>query len=200
MRPGAAAIQQGVLLGGECGCKAHPAACGLTRTNLPAQHSWSTGRCFHAPTAVALAAACQVTALTPLHMPMQDDSFGQLGIGGEQKISSDETELASAPQPAAVAGGHSFAAISAGFSHTCGLTLNGSLLCWGENSGAGQPPRPVTNIQEPTPPVWAGSDEFRELSFVALSAADDSTCALDAAGALWCFGEAAALAGSACAC
>lgn len=151
------------------------------------------------PRPLCYAALYQVAALTPLRMPMQDGAFGQLGIGGEQEISSGETELASAPQPLAVAGGHSFAAISAGFSHTCGLTINGSLLCWGESFGAGQPPRPVTNIQEPTPPVWAGSDEFRELSFVALSAADDSTCALDAAGTLWCFGEAAALAGSACA-
>ena len=39
--------------------------------------------------------------------------------------------------PSAVAGGHSFSRLDAGFRHTCGRTTAGSLYCWGSNR-AGQ--------------------------------------------------------------
>jgi alpha-tubulin suppressor-like RCC1 family protein len=39
--------------------------------------------------------------------------------------------------PSAVAGGHSFSSLDAGFRHTCGRTTAGTLYCWGSN-GAGQ--------------------------------------------------------------
>jgi alpha-tubulin suppressor-like RCC1 family protein len=39
--------------------------------------------------------------------------------------------------PSAVAGGHSFSSLDAGFRHTCGRTTAGVLYCWGSN-GAGQ--------------------------------------------------------------
>ena len=40
-------------------------------------------------------------------------------------------------EPAAVAGGLSFASLDAGFRHTCGRATNGAVYCWGVN-GAGQ--------------------------------------------------------------
>jgi alpha-tubulin suppressor-like RCC1 family protein len=33
--------------------------------------------------------------------------------------------------PVAVSGGLSFQSVSAGFSHTCGLTTSGASYCWG---------------------------------------------------------------------
>ena len=39
--------------------------------------------------------------------------------------------------PTAVAGGHRFNSLDAGFRHTCGRTTTGAIYCWGSN-GAGQ--------------------------------------------------------------
>jgi alpha-tubulin suppressor-like RCC1 family protein len=53
------------------------------------------------------------------------NSHGQLGrgtIGGTSSV------------PALVSGGRKFASISAGGGHTCGVTTDGSLYCWGDNS------------------------------------------------------------------
>jgi alpha-tubulin suppressor-like RCC1 family protein len=53
------------------------------------------------------------------------NSNGQLGRG---------TIGGSSPTPAAVGGGLSFVALTAGTAHTCGRTTNGSLYCWGGNA------------------------------------------------------------------
>jgi alpha-tubulin suppressor-like RCC1 family protein len=58
-----------------------------------------------------------------------DNSTGQLGNG----VVSDSVTTS----PESVAGGHHFATISVGGGHTCGLTGEGLLLCWGAND-AGQ--------------------------------------------------------------
>lgn len=54
------------------------------------------------------------------------NSSGQLGIG--------VVDLTPHPTPALVAGGLVFAAISAGVSHTCGVTTGGTAYCWGSNT------------------------------------------------------------------
>ncbi len=56
-----------------------------------------------------------------------DNSLGELGDGTTTNRSS----------PVLVAGGVSFAAVSAGDIHTCGVTAGGAASCWGLNS-AGQ--------------------------------------------------------------
>ncbi|KAI7840642.1 hypothetical protein COHA_005663 [Chlorella ohadii] len=108
--------------------------------------------------------------------------FGELGSGSNPGENEDGFES----EPVAVAGEHAFASISAGYSHTCGLTLNSSaLLCWGESPGNGQGLTPRTLLTEPTEPAWAADSG---LSFVAVSTADDATCALDDDSNIWCFG------------
>lgn len=57
-----------------------------------------------------------------------DNEFGQLGSGVPD-------ELAAEPQP--VLGGHTFVQLAAGRRHTCGLTSEGAIYCWGMNE-AGQ--------------------------------------------------------------
>lgn len=78
-----------------------------------------------------------------------------------------------------------FATLSAGAYHTCGITLNKTLLCWGKYPGNGQNP-PYTAINVPTEPAWMRN---KDTAYVAISAADGSTCALDIWSDIWCFGE-----------
>jgi alpha-tubulin suppressor-like RCC1 family protein len=62
------------------------------------------------------------------------------GYGGEGQLGSTPTDLCGqfpcSPSPQPVAGGHTFAVIAAGNSHTCGITVAGVTYCWG-TSGAG---------------------------------------------------------------
>lgn len=54
-----------------------------------------------------------------------DEDKGELGNGG-----STGFETAT---PAAVAGEHAFAQLAVGDKHTCGLRLDGKVMCWGTN-------------------------------------------------------------------
>jgi alpha-tubulin suppressor-like RCC1 family protein len=75
-----------------------------------------------------------------------------------------------------------FAAVSVGGIHTCGLTAAGAAYCWGWNSrgqlGDG------TSANERSRPVRVGGDA----SFTALSAGDRFTCGVTAAGTVYCWG------------
>src|SRR6266566_4053075 len=93
--------------------------------------------------------------------------FGQLGNGA-----SETTEQAS---PVAVVGGLTFATISAGSEHTCGLTTEGVAYCWGYAYAVGRRPIPLA--------VDGG------FTFDALSAGGNHTCGLTRNGLLFCWGS-----------
>ena len=57
-----------------------------------------------------------------------DNRFGQLGVG-------DGSAVSRTPRPVAVAGALSFRTVSAGDSHSCGVTTGNTAYCWGENTG-----------------------------------------------------------------
>jgi len=85
--------------------------------------------------------------------------------------------------PTAVAGGHTFASISAGAFHVCAVDTGGAAYCWGRNAGRlGDGTSENRGI--PTPVVGG-------LSFASISAGGDRTCALTASGAAWCWGSSA---------
>ena len=74
------------------------------------------------------------------------------------------------------------AAISAGATHTCALTINGAVLCWGSNRrgqlGNGgnhnsNAPQPVTRLA---------------VGVAAIAAGDSHSCALNTLGAVLCWG------------
>jgi alpha-tubulin suppressor-like RCC1 family protein len=82
---------------------------------------------------------------------------------------------------ASVAGDMSFAAVSAGGSHTCGITTEGSTYCWGSNSkgqlGDG------TLVDQAKPKQVAP-----DLTFVEVNAGGSHTCGLTASREAYCWG------------
>src|SRR6266487_2766948 len=86
--------------------------------------------------------------------------------------------------PVPVAGGLSFASVTAGASYTCGVTTANVAYCWGENFGGQLGDGTMTFAASPVA-VLGG------LSFTALSAsASDSghTCGVTTSGAAYCWG------------
>jgi alpha-tubulin suppressor-like RCC1 family protein len=100
-----------------------------------------------------------------------DDAFGQLG--------DERTVNSTTPIP--VIGGLTFTAISAGGSHTCGLS-NGQAYCWGRNN-RGQLGRGFVGDPEESPVLVSGGGAYR-----AISAGANHTCALSTDGKVVCWG------------
>jgi alpha-tubulin suppressor-like RCC1 family protein len=75
-----------------------------------------------------------------------------------------------------------YAHLSAGYYHTCGLTVSGTIYCWGGNAfgtlGDG------SLVDRVLPTQVAGGRAFDELD-----AGAGHNCALTAAGAAWCWGQ-----------
>jgi alpha-tubulin suppressor-like RCC1 family protein len=102
-----------------------------------------------------------------------DNTDGELGDGTlERRL-----------QPTAVAGGHVFTGISAGWDHTCGIRPDGSLLCWGQNTHGQLADGTMVGKPVPTPAA-AG------LAFQELDAGRSHTCGVEPmAAATWCWGS-----------
>jgi alpha-tubulin suppressor-like RCC1 family protein/uncharacterized protein YjdB len=116
-----------------------------------------------------------------------NNAVGQLGDGTETTRAT----------PVAVSGGLRFVSLSAGSAHTCGLTSDGTAYCWGF-SGIGalghgaftgpdfcQNPDP---FGRPFPCSTAPERVTGGLTFDAIAAGGDHTCALTPAGAAYCWG------------
>src|SRR5256884_1268368 len=95
---------------------------------------------------------------------------GVIGCGGD-----------SGPTSPPGATGLTFASVSAGFEHTCGLTTAGVAYCWGQGY-AGKLGDGTTSDRS-SPVLVAGG-----VRFVSLSAGGHHTCAVTAAGAAYCWG------------
>ncbi|MBI3982887.1 MAG: Ig-like domain-containing protein [Gemmatimonadetes bacterium] len=90
-----------------------------------------------------------------------------------------------------VAAGISFASVSAGSGHTCGLTEGGSAYCWGHNyrGQLGDGSFSPAGTHSPAPLAVIGG-----LSFATLTAGSDDalvghSCGVTATGAAYCWGE-----------
>jgi alpha-tubulin suppressor-like RCC1 family protein len=113
-----------------------------------------------------------------------NNGYGQLGN------STTIGSVTANPTPEAVVGGVTFASLTAGFNHTCGLTPTGAAYCWGANY-AGQLGN-TTNSgvlngpdgKHPTPLPVDGN-----LTFSVLEAGNDFTCGLTPQGVMYCWGN-----------
>ncbi len=102
------------------------------------------------------------------------DGVGQLGDG------AINTSFRS--RPVAVSGGFHFLMVSAGFDHSCGVTTQNQVYCWGSNSrgqlGDG-------SFSEHTTPVPVAG----QLRFSFVSAGYIHTCAIHLQGGAFCWGN-----------
>lgn len=98
---------------------------------------------------------------------------GQLGLGSE-------AELHSAPQR--VTGIEDAVHLVAGSAHTCALTQNGAVWCWGQGSREGI--GVDDDVVHRSPVLLEGLPRI-----AGLSAGHEHTCAWDEDGQLWCWGE-----------
>jgi alpha-tubulin suppressor-like RCC1 family protein len=106
---------------------------------------------------------------------------GQLGNGmttGPQDCGGD---FVCSATPVLVLGGMRFAALSAGFDHTCGRTTSLAAYCWGYGA-FGKLGTGTTESDSVPVPVMGG------LSFAALTASGDHTCGVTTGGAAYCWG------------
>jgi alpha-tubulin suppressor-like RCC1 family protein len=85
--------------------------------------------------------------------------------------------------PVRVRGGHTFTAISAGSQHACALDAKGRAGCWGDNAAL-QLGSHDDGVDPLTPQAVQG-----EHSFSAIAAGGYHSCALDADGRAWCWGD-----------
>ena len=101
------------------------------------------------------------------------NSAGALGDG------TTTSELVPTP----VAGGLTFAVVSPGWWHTCGLTTSGAAYCWGNDSNVGLLGDGKTTGVSLVPTPVAG-----DLTFTTLSAGPSETCGVITSGAAYCWG------------
>jgi alpha-tubulin suppressor-like RCC1 family protein len=99
-----------------------------------------------------------------------------------QGQAGDGTALTSRSSPVPVTGGLTFAAVSAGETHTCGVTIEGTAYCWGYNTHSQLGEETRINRSSPEAPVAGG------LTFTAVSAGSQHTCGVTVAVAAYCWG------------
>ena len=120
--------------------------------------------------------SCGLTTAGPAYC-WGDNSYGQLGSG---------PPAASSSTPVPVSGGLTFAMLSVGNRHTCGVTAAGVAYCWGDNStgmlGTG------TTTSSSSPVAVAGG-----LIFATISAGRFHTCGVTTTRAAYCWGDPGAL-------
>ena len=98
---------------------------------------------------------------------------GRLGIDS----TADQTT------PVSIAGSPAFSVLDGGDTHTCGLSGEGALWCWGNNLDRqlGTTTRSVSQLT----PLRVGADA----DWTAVSAGGSHTCGIRAAGHLYCWGS-----------
>jgi hypothetical protein len=117
-------------------------------------------------------------------------------LQGELGNDAQVEDVVVSPEP--VQGGLLFRQLDAGRAHTCGVTLEGVVYCWGSN-GFGQLgttaaiPDCGTDPRYPMPCSPAPVPIASELRFVRVAVGLRHSCAITTDGELWCWGDATAL-------
>jgi alpha-tubulin suppressor-like RCC1 family protein len=101
------------------------------------------------------------------------NNFGQLGNGrpGIQHTS-----------PALISGGHTWASVTAGYDHTCGMTTAGKAYCWGYNGYGALGDGGL--ISQSTPTVVKGGHAWESIDV-----GGSHSCGVTTAGEVYCWGS-----------
>lgn len=164
-------------------------SCGLTNTGVA--YCWGhnfegylgTGSFAgeRVPTKVATNvrfAALAAGSATTCGIALEGDVYCWGYVSGQEPTNTSATPVL---QP----GGRKFTAITIGWNHRCGLTRDGNAWCWGDNRG-GAAGWGTAGGASAEPRLVAGNRRF-----VAISAGYYHTCAVDQAGAAFCWGAGA---------
>jgi alpha-tubulin suppressor-like RCC1 family protein len=112
------------------------------------------------------------------------DAAGQLWCWGANNVGQlgDGTNAAHAT-PELVGSASDWTTVSAGYAQTCGIRAPGALYCWGSNARG----QLGTNVagESANVPTRIGTS----VSWVEATTGVYHTCARDASGALWCWGD-----------
>ena len=128
---------------------------------------------------------CGITTYSASAPPPVGGEMYCWGNNGSGQLGNGTTT--SSTTPTAVSGGNQFFALSAGTSHTCGVTFDDALYCWGDNSSGQLGNGSLTNSSVPvisTSAYWQ-----------AVSAGNNHTCAVAYGGGLsgitfyYCWGD-----------
>lgn len=112
------------------------------------------------------------------------NAFGQIGDGtnGSGSTGVDRTV------PVRVIGSLRFASLTAGYGHTCGLTVEGQAYCWGDNTfdqlGIGIGGQGSYSENRAEPELVAGG-----IRFISLAAGQLHTCGLTESRIAYCWGN-----------
>ncbi|PYP20674.1 MAG: hypothetical protein DMD53_09895 [Gemmatimonadetes bacterium] len=148
----------------------------MTSRSSPVLVQAPAGVSFAAVTGGAAHTCGLTTGLSAAAYCWGGNGSGQLGDGTMTSRSSPV--LVQAPA------GVSFAAVTAGAAHTCGVTAAGTAYCWGDN-GFGQLGDGTTTSQSSPVLVQAPPG----VSFAAVTGGVADTCGVTAAGIAYCWGR-----------
>ena len=119
------------------------------------------------------------------------NQVGQLGLG--TSTGPEDCGVSCATAPMATLGGLTFATVSAGGAHSCGVVSSRAAYCWGSND------RGQLGVGTTTGPEDCGLDlppcstrpvaVLGGLSFTAVSAGGYHTCGVTTTGAAYCWGD-----------
>ncbi|HYH83624.1 MAG TPA: hypothetical protein VEX86_27765, partial [Longimicrobium sp.] len=114
--------------------------------------------------------------------------WGQ-GIAGQLGYGPPPGYDAVSPTPTEVRGGHTFRQLAAGASHTCGVTTEGEVWCWGSHGhgqlGTDDPVGTCNGFACSVDPVRVESG----LEFVEVTTGTFHSCARTTEGEVWCWGR-----------
>ena len=105
------------------------------------------------------------------------------GYNDSGRLGDGTTEDTDGNPPQRVIGGLTFASISAGYLHTCGLTSRGAAYCWGYNSDGRLGDGTLGDSNEAGPQRVIGGHRF-----ASLGTGYEHTCAATTQGRAYCWG------------